>query len=268
MSGNTLMTGFMTYITSIGHSIDLSRAASHLSQDRPVGKRRACGTFEEFHITLFDDGGVWVEFLATDQQHRQLLRVAEFLQSLFLEQRITTDMTNLLLNAKTIQSTIPPHLILHSNLETRKRLGANANLNISRLLLHWLVSNETGDEWKTKVKDFGHTLGGLAYASLSAPLKDEYAAIDALKAFMKSNGIGLLSQVTAGSGEIMRLMIDESFSCSGIGAVGNRLCYLEAGIISGFFSKYYRSSINCEEERCWGLGGDHCEFSITLGEEG
>jgi len=262
------MTGFMAYIVNIGQDVNLDRASRKLSlcSQRKGGK--VCGMHEEFHITMFKDGEIWVEFLAGEEQHRQLMRVANFLGEVLREQGIETDFTNLLLNGKALNVSIPPSRILHSNpREARKILGASANINLFRLMLHYWMANEAGDKWKDKVKEFGNTLGALAYYSAFDTIKDDYGAIEALKNFMKSNGIGVLNQITPGRGEIIRLMIDESLTSSGTANTGRRLCYLESGIISGFFSKFYKQKINCEEEKCWGLGNDHCEFSVQAGEE-
>lgn len=262
------MAGFTTYIANVGRNINLERASQKLSLCSQKRGGKVCGMHEEFHITFFKDGEIWVEFLAGDEQHRQLMRVAEFLQEILRNQGIEVDCTNLLLNARTIQGSILPSMIFHSHpQEARKQMGASAHINLFRLLLHWLIPNEAGEKWKEKVKDFGSTLGALAYHSIAENVKDEYVAIESLKNFMKSNGIGILNQITPVSGEIMRFMIDESLTSSGLPNSGRRLCYLESGVIAGFFSKFYNRQIQCEEEKCWGLGNDHCEFSVRVEEE-
>lgn len=260
------MTSFITYLADIGTPIDVLHACQKLEACTPPNPKKGCGTHEEFHITFFSHGEVWVEFLPAEQ-HRQLMRAAAFLEDVLADQGQSIDFTNLLLNAKTVQSPVPPSTLLHSPAkEARKRTGPYVNLNLHRLFVYWAFCQQAGDTWKDGMKEFGKTLGTLAYASLSHTITDDQTAIAALKSFMQSNRIGIVNQITPGKGELYRFMIDETLSASGIPNTGQRLCYLESGILSAFFARHYQQPIACEEERCWGLGADHCEFAITLPE--
>jgi predicted hydrocarbon binding protein len=262
----TNMAGFVTYLTKIDSGIDLNSVSQKLDLCNPVKGKKICGMYENFHITFFEDGEIWVDILASDDQSRQLMDVASFLEEVLGEQGINIDFTNLLLNAKSIQGAVPPNMIMHSTPKLfRPNLKNSTHVNLLRLLIHWIMFNELGDRWKETLKEFGSTIGSLAYASMADSIRDEYDAIDALKKFMSSNGVGIINQITPTSGEIIRLMVDESATSSGLSNVGRRLCYLESGIIQGFFSKFYDREILCEEEKCWALGNDHCEFIIKLG---
>ena len=261
------MVDLVTYLAKTGQKVDLNKISQKLKLCSPVRGDKVCGMYDEFHITVFRDGEVWVDALAGSEQSRQLMKVADFLRETFGEQGIAVDFTNLLLNAKAIHGTVSPSIITHLNPALfRPQLGAGANINLFRLLVHWVLFNELGERWKDAVKQFGVNVGSLAYSSMADEIKDWQVAVLALKKFMKFNGLGVVSQITPKTGDMLRLMVDESLSSSGITNVGRRLCYLESGVIQGFFSKFYDRPVSCEEEKCWALGNDHCEFSIHVEE--
>jgi predicted hydrocarbon binding protein len=263
----TTMVDFVTYLAKIGNDIDLNHVSQKISTCGSLKGDKICGMHEEFHITFFRDGEIWVEVPGGEDQSRQLMRVAQFLSDTFTEQGISVDFTNLLLNARAVQGSVSPHLITHTDpSKYRPRLGSGVNINFTRLMLHWVLFNELGERWKEIVKQFGRDVGALAYASMAESIKDEKTAFEGLKKFMQKNGVGIMQQITPKAGDVMRIMIDESLTSSGFPDLGRRLCYLESGIIEGFFSKLYGKSILCEEERCWSLGNDHCEFSVTVEE--
>lgn len=259
------MEQIITYIAKTGQNIDLNHVSQKLRLCAPPKGDKVCGMYENFHITLFRDGEIWVDIAGSSEQSRHLMRVASFLAEIFSEQSIEIDFTNLLINARTIHSTVSPSMIIHSNTQSaRKQLGSGINVNLFRLLIHSLMFNELGERWKQTIKQFGIDLGCLVYASMADSITEEQSGIENLKKFMQKNGIGLMNQITPISGENLRVMIDESVTCSGIPNMGKRLCYFESGIIEGFFTNLYQKKVTCEEEKCWALGSDHCEFSIKV----
>lgn len=62
----------------------------------------------------------------------------------------------------------------------------------------------------------------------------------------------------------IRFRLRENANCAGLGDLGTKACYFEAGYLTGVVGKKTGKRVICEEERCSLQGNDYCEFVIKV----
>lgn len=264
----SLMAGYATYIAQIGQKIGIKEVEDLLESGSAKievhSNSMIIALYKDFHITIFKDGELRVVFPPEGDQSKQLLEVAGFLQNVFNQHGLDIDASNLLLNADVVNGMIPDHVLSKTTNDFRPTLGPATHINIYRRIIYLGLFHELGTKaWDTIYK-VGSIVGGTYFGTVSDQVDDTRGAVDQLKQFFWDQGLGILQALDTSSNGIVRLRLDESLSSSGLPNLDEKLCFFEAGIIAGFYSKLSNKKAMVKEEKCLANGDDYCEFAIYI----
>lgn len=260
------MAGYTSYIADLGQTVDIEKITCLLGTcDIRKHLNSIVWVYDEFHITIFSDGELRIEFPPEEDAARQLLKVAQYLKGIFGHQGIAADIEKVLLNAEVIEGTISAGVITHLNLKTaRPTLGPTCHVNLYRMMVHLGLYEQMGENAKNVLYKMGSRVGGRYVGSVIADLSTPELAFEELSRIFKENGIGILSVSEASGDEIARIHLEESVTASGFPNIGKKVCHFEAGFIAGYYTKFFGKEVQVKEEECWANGDDDCEFAVFL----
>lgn len=73
-----------------------------------------------------------------------------------------------------------------------------------------------------------------------------------------------LPRLVSQSADQLEIELGESLSGSGLPAVGEPLCYFEAGFLAGALAGLTQRRVQVRETACWGTGAQQCLFVAKL----
>lgn len=116
-------------------------------------------------------------------------------------------------------------------------------------------------DMKDELHFAGWTLGDLEAAD--KPDLDIKKAVEMLLLKLEEEKFAR-TELTEVTEKTIRFNLRENANCAGLGGIGMKMCYFEAGYVTGLISKQTGKKIICEEEFCIGQGFDHCGFVIKV----
>ncbi len=116
-------------------------------------------------------------------------------------------------------------------------------------------------DMKEELHFAGWTLGDLEAAD--KPMLDIKKAVEMFLLKLEEEKFAI-TELTEMTEKTIRFNLKENANCAGLGAIGMKMCYFEAGYVTGLISRQTGKRIICEEEFCMGQGFDHCGLVIKI----
>lgn len=166
---------------------------------------------------------------------------------------------------------IPPHLKGDKkeelkncllNLIEREKLENQKPFNFMRSLFRAMryVIEAMGIDTKPALQLTGREIG-IELAKLMRAT-EPIALLKEIASFWEANKMGKISIIKATLP--IEIIIENCYECGGMPNVGTALCALDEGLISALLDEKLGVKSTVKEKECWGLGYNHCRFTIEL----
>ncbi len=258
------MSDYDTFALDAKEKLEISRLVEFFDESDVISTSAIWGKKEGAEMLVFRDGDIWVTVASDDDKLKQTTKVVKLLDALFKAEGLEVDAADLISSGREFSESAPSQAILFSKLkEMRPSLGDKASAVIYRLIVHKGLRNMIGERTYELLKGMGRDLGIAAFTT-SEPGSAEEAKKRVREVF-EEYGLGMLSfQETQSSSEALRVKMKESLTASGLPPTGEHICHLEAGVLEGFFSKFYGKETAVREVKCVSRGDPACVFTISL----
>ena len=258
------MKTYDTYAINVRHKLDILKTFDLFEENEVISTSAIWGRSGDVEMIVFRDGNIWISVRPKPDKLRQTMEVVQILNRLLKSEGIDIEASELISSSETVIEDAPSQALMFSKLkEMRPNLRDKMSANIYRLLVHKGLRNLMGERSNAFLEGIGKDIGIAAF-TIDEPGDVETAHVK-LKKIFEEYGLGMINYArTENASEVARITVKESLTASGLPPTGEAICYMEAGVIEGFLSKFYGKAVSVKEIGCVSMGGYVCTFMVSL----